>query len=249
MHPKPRRLLAISRPGERLLLAALLTLSVPAPVFAYNQDRVATDEAGEPLRIHGSVVIVEPDIELSEVLAGGVREPRKEWTETARRLYPAAVHDRLTAAHAPQRPDYLIPKDLAPDSRIGQIIRLNEAVSISVLNYTSPGNYLATKGKRLDWTLGPGVAELRTATGADYALFTYIRDSYTSSGQAALRVIGLLLLGGDVGGGTQVGVTTLVDLRSGQVVWFDYLAKQTGDLRDPEGAAATAANMLKGLPL
>jgi hypothetical protein len=44
-------------------------------------------------------------------------------------------------------------------------------------------------------------------------------------------------------------VTTLVDLRTGQVVWFDFLAKQTGDLRDEQGAAATAANMLKGLPL
>ena len=236
-------------PARRLTMAALLALSLPSAALAYTQDRVATDLDGNPIRIHGSVVIVEPDIELSEVLAGGVQEPRKEWTETARRLYPAAVHDRLTAANTPQRPDYLIPKDLAPESRLGQIIRLNEAVSISVLNYTSPGNYLATKGKRLDWTLGPGVEELRKATGADYALFTYIRDSYTSSGQAALRVIGLLLLGGDIGGGQQVGVTTLVDLRTGQVVWFDFLAKQTGDLRDPQGAAATAANMLKGLPL
>jgi hypothetical protein len=155
----------------------------------------------------------------------------------------------LAAANTPQKPDFTIPKDLAPDSRLGQIIRLNEAVSISVLTYTSPGNYLATKGKRLDWTLGPGVEELRKATGADYALFTYIRDSYTSSGRAALRVIGFLLFGGDVGGGAQVGVTTLVDLRTGQVVWFDFLSKQTGDLRDQQGAAATAASMLKGLPL
>jgi len=232
-----------------IALLALLVPSAPLTALAYSQDRVATDGAGNPIRIHGSVVVIEPDIELSEVLAGGVQEPRKEWTETARRLYPAAVHERLRAANTPQQPDFVIPKDLAPDTRLGQVIRLNEAVSISVLNYTSPGNYLATKGKRLDWTLGPGVAELRKATGADYALFTYIRDSYTSSGRAALRVIGLLLLGGDVGGGAQVGVTTLVDLRTGQVVWFDFLAKQTGDLRDSQGAAATAANMLKGLPL
>ena len=76
-----------------------------------------------------------------------------------------------------------------------------------------------------------------------------MRDSYTSGGQAALRVIGLLLLGGDIGGGQQVGVTTLVDLRTGQVVWFNFLAKQTGDLRDEKGATATAQSMLKGFPL
>lgn len=230
-----------------LVAAALL---VPLQVLAYNQNRVATDANGRPVRISGSVIIIEPNIELSEVLAGGVEEPRKQWTEAARRLYPAEVHRRLSTAGIEQLPDYDIPDDLPADSRLGQIIRLNEAVSVSVLAYTSPGNELATKrGKRLDWTLGPGVDELRRVTGADYALFTYVRDSYTSGGRAALRIATLLLFGGDIGGGRQVGVTTLVDLRTGQVVWFNFLAKQSGDLRDAQGAAATAQRMLKGLPL
>jgi hypothetical protein len=53
----------------------------------------------------------------------------------------------------------------------------------------------------------------------------------------------------DVGGGQQLGVATLVDLRTGQVVWFNLMAKQRGDLRDAEGAEATAREMLRGLPL
>jgi hypothetical protein len=233
---------------RRLLLMLLLLALAPVALAAKN--RVATDAEGKPVRISGSVVIVEPNIELSQVLAGGVEEPRREWSEAARRLYPAEVHRRLQAAGTRRQPDYDIPDDLPPDTRLGQVLRLNEAVSISILAYTSPGNTLATKrGKRLDWTLGPGVEELRKATGADYALFTYIRDSYTSAGRKALRVVGLLLLGGDIGGGRQVGVTTLVDLRTGQVVWFNFLAKQTGDLRDPQGAQRTAEDMLKGIPL
>lgn len=234
--------------ARSILLAALSLLSFAAA--AYNQNRVATDANGQPIRISGSVVVIEPDIELSEVLAGGVAEPRKEWTETARRLYPAAVKERLATAGTPQLPDYLIPVDLPPESRLGQVLRLNEAVSMSILTYTLPGNQLATKkGKALDWSLGPGVEELRKATGADYALFTMVRDSYTSGGRKALRVAALLLLGGDIGGGTQVGVTTLVDLRTGQVVWFNFLARQTGDLRDQRGATATARHLLEGLPL
>jgi hypothetical protein len=241
-------------PPRRRFLAALLLLAaalVPASAaLAYTKNRVATDAAGNPVRIQGSVVLVEPDIELSEVLAGGVQEPRQAWTEAARRLYPQAVHRQLAGANTAVKPDYLVPRDLSPDSRLGQILRLNEAVSVSILAYTTPGNTLATKrGKRLDWTLGPGVQELRAVTGADYALFTYIRDSYTSGGQAALRIAALLLLGSDIGGGRQIGVTTLVDLRTGQVVWFNFLAKQTGDLRDEPGATATAERMLKGLPL
>lgn len=238
-----------SRAAALFLVFGSLALYSPL-VFSYNQNRVATDASGQPLRISGSVVIIDPDIELSEMLAGGVQEPRKEWSIAARRLYPAAVHATLSAAGTRQAPDYDVPDDLPADSRMGQILRLNQAVSVSIVAYTSPGNQLATKpGKRLDWTLGPGVEALRKATGADYALFTYMRDSYTSSGRKALRVAALLLLGGDIGGGRQVGVTTLVDLRTGQVVWFNFLSNQTGDLRDAQGASATAQRMLKGLPL
>lgn len=245
------KFLAAHRPAHRasvLLITALLL--APQAVLAYGRNRVATDANGQPIRISGSVVMIEPDIELSEVLAGGVEEPRQEWTDAARRLYPAAIHSRIAAAGTRQMPDYDVPDDLAPDSELGQIIRLNQAVSVSVLAYTSPGNQLATKsGKRLDWTLGPGVAQLRKVTGADYALFTYIRDSYTSGGRVAQRVAALLLFGGDIGGGRQIGVTTLVDLRSGQVVWFNFLVKQTGDMRGEQGAAATAQAMLEAIPL
>jgi hypothetical protein len=229
---------------------ALLLLVSSFNTLAYTQSRVLKGQDGKPVKIEGSVVMIEPDIELSEVLAGGVQEPRQAWSEAARRLYPQAIKAKISSDRVKQLPDFIIPKDLDPSSRLGQVIRLNYAVATSILISTAPGGQLATKkNKQLDWSFGPGVEEIRKQTGADYALFTYVRDSYTSGGQAALRVIGLLLLGGDIGGGQQVGVTTLVDLRTGQVVWFNFLAKQTGDLRDEKGAAATAQSMLKGFPL
>ncbi len=239
---------SFSKKFHVLIVVFLLLLSFNA--LAYTQSRVLKGPDGKPVKIEGSVVMIEPDIELSEVLAGGVQEPRQAWSETARRLYPQAVKNRISSSRVKQLPDFIIPKDLEPSSRLGQVIRLNYAVASSILISTAPGGQLATKkGKQLDWSFGPGVEEIRKQTGADYALFTYVRDSYTSGGQAALRVIGFLLLGGDIGGGQQIGVTTLVDLRTGQVVWFNFLAKQTGDLRDEQGAAATAQSMLKGFPL
>ena len=229
---------------------AVLLLFTSLDSFAYTQSRVLKGSDGKPVKIEGSVVMIEPDIELSEVLAGGVQEPRQAWSEAARHLYPQAVKNRISNGRVKQLPDYMIPKDLEPSSRLGQVIRLNYAVASSILISTAPDGQLATKqGKQLDWSFGPGVEEIRKQTGADYALFTYVRDSYTSGGQAALRIIGFLLLGGDIGGGQQIGVTTLVDLRTGQVVWFNFLAKQSGDLRDEQGAASTAQSMLKGFPL
>jgi len=238
----------------RCAFALLLALLLPLQAAAYDQNRIATDEAGNPIRIQGTVVLVEPDIELTLVTAGGMQEPRREWSDNARRLYPEAVGRLLESQGSQRMPDFPVGADVAPGSRIGQLVRLNQAVSVSIAIYSRPGSYLATKGRQLDWTLGPGVSELQEATGADYALFTYIRDSYASEGRKAMRVLGFIAgaaMGSvvDIGGGQQLGVATLVDLRTGQVVWFNLIAKQTGDLRDAEGAEMTVARLLEGLPL
>lgn len=237
------------------LLAISLGLSLPA----LAKVQVATDTVGRNLAIAGSIVVVEPDIELTEMTAGGLQEPRRQWSEDARRLFPAEVHRLLAEKRSAQRTDFRVPGDLDPTSRLGQILRLNQAVALSIAQYSQAGSILATKkdasGKpRMDWTLGTGVAELQAATGADYALFTYIRDSYASSGRKTLRVLGVLAgvaMGGymDIGGGQQVGVATLVDLRTGRVVWFNLMERQSGDLRDEPGTRATVAQMLSGLPL
>lgn len=245
----------LRRMSARSVFAVVLLafVAICADAGAATRSRVATDASGSLVKVDGSVALIEPDIELSLVTAGGMLEPRKEWSDTARRLYPAEVRRQLQGKHVVVVPEYDIPDDLDPASQLGQIIRLHQAVAISILQYTAPGNALATKrdakGRaRMDWSLGPGVQTLRDATGADYALFTYLRDSYTSGGRAALRVVGFLLLGGDIGGGAQVGLATLVDLRTGQVVWYNLLAKQTGDLRDQEGAEKTVTQLLSKLP-
>ncbi|MFZ5638780.1 MAG: hypothetical protein ACOY82_19580 [Pseudomonadota bacterium] len=236
------------------LLACAVLACAAMGADAATRARVATDAEGKALKIDGSLAVIEPDIELSLITAGGLNEPRKEWSDTARRLFPAEVRTHLQGKRVVVVPDYDIPDDLDPASQLGQILRLYDAVAISIAYSTMPGSVLATKkdakGKlRMDWSLGPGVSTLRDQTGADYALFTYIRDSYTSGGRAALRVIGFLIAGADIGGGSQFGVTALVDLRTGQVVWHNILAKQTGDLRTPDGTKTTVRQLLNKLPV
>ena len=228
-----------------LMLAALFSVAALTGCVS-TQVRQAEDPTGNPLPVTGTVVLVEPDIELYAVGAGGMQEPRREWTEVAEREFPAAARETLGAQGILLRDNFSLPKDVGPEHPIRQLMLLNQAVSISILNYGRPGT-LRNKHDQFDWTLGPGVSALREATGADYALFTYIRDSYTSGGRAAMRVIGFLLLGGDIGGGVQVGLASLVDLRTGRVVWHNLLLDQTGDLRDPAGARETAGDLLKGI--
>lgn len=248
--------------NAKLLRGLLLALAVglAAPATAATRAKTAVTETGENVRIQGSIVLVEPDIELSLVTAGGLQEPRKDWSDAARRYYPAAVGRLIAARKGSRTPDFDIPDALEPTSRLGQVLRLNQVVALSIAQYSSPGSVLATKkdpktGKPLlDWSLGPGVAEIRQATGADYALFTYVRDSYASGGRSALRAFTLvagLAMGSyiDIGGGMQVGVAALVDLRTGQVVWHNVMVKQSGDLRSAEGADLVVDDLLKSFPL
>ncbi len=243
------RLQISNAPLSTTCMLILLLIASLLGACSTTRVRTASDDGGTPLKIHGSVVLIEPDIELYEVAAGGMQEPRPAWTEAARHTYPVAVHELLATHGTTLLPDFIPPPALPPTEHMRQLLLLNQAVANSILTHSQLGSDLATKHGRFDWTLGPGVAVLRDATGADYALFTYIRDSYTGSGRAAMRVIGALLLGGDIGGGVQVGLASLVDLRTGQVVWFNLLIDETGDLRDQAGARTTVAALLKQVPL
>lgn len=250
--------IVILRPLSGLLFSLFLILANPAN--AVGNAKTAVDAAGENIKIQGSIVLIEPDIELTLVTAGGLQEPRKDWSDAARSHYPKAVSRFIADRKGSQKPDFDVPDQLDPTSRLGQIMRLNQVVAISIAQYTSPGNVLATKkdpktGKTLlDWSLGDGVQEIQQRTGADYALFTYVRDSYSSGGRNALRVFAMLAgaaVGSyvDIGGGLQIGVATLVDLRTGRVVWNNLLVKQTGDLRTEAETAQAVKELLKSFPL
>jgi hypothetical protein len=51
-----------------------------------------------------------------------------------------------------------------------------------------------------------------------------------------------------LGTGIQNGYASLVDLRTGQVVWFNRLISATGDLREAVPAAATVESLMAGFP-
>ena len=57
-----------------------------------------------------------------------------------------------------------------------------------------------------------------------------------------------ILFGVNVEGGTQLGFASLVDLRTGDIVWFNRLVSKYGDLRSPERARAAVQNLLADMP-
>jgi len=63
-----------------------------------------------------------------------------------------------------------------------------------------------------------------------------------------VAIVAMALLGVGLAGGAQTGYASLVDLRTGRVVWFNNLARGFGDLREPEPARETVEALLKSFP-
>jgi len=203
------------------------------------------DLAEKPANPH--VLIMPTDVELSELTAAGLLEPNAAWTAAGRRNVDAAL-DALLAQRSAIAVRY-DETDSAAKEAEAQLLKLHSVVGGTILVHKYlPALALPTKKDIFDWSLGDGATALREPYGADYALFIYLRDSFASDSRKALIVVGAVL-GIGVSGGHQAGFASLVDLRSGEIIWFNRLVSAAGDLREPELAREATHNLLKDLPL
>lgn len=230
-------------PVKRLLPIALACLSLAA--CTTTNTRVADVEAPRP-PAGSQVILMEPGVQLGLLTASGITEPRADWSKAAKENLSREIAAQLqTRAHGFK----VVDPEAEMDGRSGQLLRLNNAVGQSILLFTYGPLTLPTKGKDLDWTLGEGVKALGEAHGAQYALFVNANGNYASSGRVA-AMVGMAMLGVSMPLGNQQVIASLVDLKTGQVVWFNVaLAGPNADMREPAGAAALATSLLKNIPL
>jgi glucose dehydrogenase len=191
------------------------------------------------------LVLVPPDVELFSLSGGGITEPRADWTAAAQQHMRGAI----AARKAQWRLDVTEMSEAEADEFAEQIA-LHAAVAQSIaLHHASGGVWaLPTKAGQLVWSFGDAMAALQARTGARYGLFIWVRDSYASAERKA-AMVALALLGVAISGGVQVGYASLVDLQTGQVVWFNLLVRPTGDLREPEPAKESIDVLLTGFPV
>lgn len=223
-------------------IALLLSFAVAGAVCAQPANLAPGFDA---LPKNAKVVIMPTDIELFLVSAGGVLEPKADWTDAASRHFKAAVLEKKKSLGASTIE--LSEKD-ADD--LAEVNALHAAIarSISLHHFGERSLRLPTKDGKLDWSLGEPARVIKEKTGADYALFSWIRDSYASGERIAAAIVLALVGIGVAPGGTQIGYASLVDLNTGQVVWFNRLLRGYGDLREPENAAETLNALLNGFP-
>jgi hypothetical protein len=241
----------VGRRGFLLISAASLGLG------GCVSTRQVADVQFEPPQGNYSLIVMRPDVQVGSVTASGLVEPRAEWTEQARTNLLRALSEqqagrggRTLVAETRRSVSGVDPETVA------DLERLHNAVgnSIAIHKYY-PGNELPTKRRGIDWTLGEDAVKLGRATGMDYALFLYAQDSFASGGRVAMQVLGIAgcFIGfcAPQGGGGQVAYASLVNLKSGDVVWFNVLQTSSrlpglrfGDIRTLEGSAQMVERLL-----
>jgi len=237
-------------------LAAALAASVA--LGGCVQTRQFADVEFTPPRGDYKLLVLRPDVTVGSLTTGGMVEPRADWTDQARHSIVAAL--RAQQAGMGGKRTIIEHRNEIPGvtaQELADVERLNYVVDQSIVLHKYLGDYLPTKrGKGLDWTLGRDAVKLGQKTGYDYILFLHAEDQVASTGRVALGVIGLAgcfigFCAPNVGGQQQLDYASLVDLKTGEVVWFNVVTAGSeipgikfGDLRTPEGAAQMVDRLL-----
>jgi hypothetical protein len=241
---------------RRLSLAVVLAGSLA--LSACVQTKQYADMQFTPPRGDYKLLVLRPDVTVGSLTTGGMVEPRADWTDQARANIIAALRTQQAARGG--RVTIIEHRDEIPGvtaDELADVERLNAAVDESIVVHKYLGDYLPTKrGKGLDWTLGQDAVRLGQKTGYDYALFLHGEDQVASGGRVALGILGLAgcivgFCAPNIGGAQQLDYASLVDLKTGEVVWFNVVLAGSqvpgisfGDLRTPQGAAQMIDRLL-----
>ena len=212
--------------------------------FAFPKDK--------PIKI----ILFRPDIEVASLGTSGVPTPNPDWTKDARTFTLDAVQKNRAAK---QTEIISLPELTGDDAAYAaEYQSLYRAVSNSVMLHSYalklPTKKMANGKYKFDWTLGPGAKRLGEIGGGNYGLFIFGYDAYATSGRKAMQIF-MLIASSAMGagffpaGGQHFSYASLVDLDTGNIVWFNFYASKKGDIRTREGAQERADALLASLPL
>lgn len=230
---------------RKVSVAVVLALSLSgcATQNFFTSEKLARGDKGV------RILVMPADVELSELSAGGVSELNAEWTQAGRANVKQSVAEHLQKINAAIVDFQPPPEDDPKFARFDQLQKLHGAVGSTIAVHHAGPVKLPSKNGKFEWSLGPSVQEMSSHADADYALFLYVRDSYSSPGRVAMKAVMAALFLAYIPGGIQVGYASLVDLKTGDIVWFNRLVpREGGDLRTLEPARASVALLLENMP-
>ena len=236
--------------GRKIVVTALTSVVLAAsPAFAGTKTMTASGYA-LPKDKPVTIVLMRPDTDVGELAAGGLPQPNADWTKAAREN----IAEALKANGVSKKIEFRFIDEQAGDAAqlMADYTALHKSVADSIIQHKYYGAKLPTKKDRFDWTMGPGAQRIGDLSGGNYALFLYTRDNFATAGRKGVQVAGMLgcLVGFCVivSGGQHVAYASLVELSSGNVVWFNVLRGSKGDVREKEGAKGMIDTIMASMP-
>jgi hypothetical protein len=224
------------------ILVMVLLSGCVAPAYYASKDLKQSDE---PL----TILLLNPDVTLYIQTAGSVLEAQDQWTKNA----VGHIKKHLKDVFKTSNLNLVLANDfdqvVTSDEQELELLKLHQVVGDTIqLHHYTPIFALPSKAKNSVWSLGPGVSYLQEKYDADYVLFVRVQDSYASAERVAAIIIVAVLFGASLPAGQQTGFTSLVDLETGDVVWFNRLLRGHGDLREEEPARESVDALLLHFP-
>jgi hypothetical protein len=236
-----------------ILVTAFVLAGCTTTLTESHTDGDLTSESIKLDATNARVVLMPIDIQVTELTAAGLEEPKAAWTEAARNNVIAALNTTM-ADHGLTLRRYKKPKSKKRVRRDDQLEKLHSAVGGTILvHHYNQMNWLPTKQGEMDWTLGRTARKMGSDQNAEFALYVFLRDSYATSGRKAAMVASTIvgsIIGTPVAkAGERVGFASLVDLRSGDIVWFNVIYSDSGDMRMAEPAREVVDDLVSGFPI
>lgn len=225
------------------------TESSAAPPPA-TQPSNATAGEPAPAEVH-KVILLPVEFTVYEQSAGGGTEAVPDWTDAARRNLSASAEAVLQSR---ARLQLVAMPELTPD----EAKVLHEHVGLARLVITQgrllPGGPWNQRKADFDRGLGPGLEFLVQKTGAEYAVLLN-GAQYKQSAGSVLSQLALAAMGVGVGGGGTFLSGSLIDLKHGEVAWFNtqmgmqILGMTGSDVRKSDSAESVLRKLFEPYPV
>jgi len=234
-----------------IVLAAVMLVGCAGPSKNASLHKSVAEKADQPMP--RKILLLPPDIRVHEVSAGGVVEKVDAWTETAnghaaKSVRQIGIDGRLFEVQ--ERADLAA----ADKEALDQHLALYELVAISAdFSRSGPFAPWRERAQNFDYSLGPGLRDLAERGDIDAALIIIGSDYISSAGRKAQMALGVLaaaLTGVAVipqGGISYVSVG-VIDLRSGDLLWFSTNRGPQNDLRQEEQVQSILKRLFQEYP-
>ena len=234
--------------AKKHLSYLILIFLLSCPTIAFSETlyfRVSPEAKGHTEAIK-KVAILFVDLEIYQFTAGGVREPREDWIEAARRNFSASLEEELKGRSIEAK----VLGEESASEELDDVLTLYKAVRGAILTHAYGNSlnfsFFPEKLNHFEYSLGP-LEGLLTQLQVDGLLLVTAGDEISTGGRKALMVVGAF-----TGVHPRSGVTwanaALVD-SSGSILWFSANPGKSYDLREAGEVSTLVGRMLNGFPV